>query len=61
MQLKFQNVTISLKNVTIGSLERHYRVPEFFFFKLDFEKIEFQKRGICQFCSSFFTPTNKWI
>ena len=39
---------LELQNVNIGSLKRHYRAPDFFFFffKLNFEKIEFQKRGI---------------
>ena len=39
MELEFQNVTL-------GSIKRHYRTQEFFFFKLDFEKIKFQKMGI---------------
>ena len=37
---------IELQNVTIGPQKRHYRTPDFFFLKLDFEKIELQKRGI---------------
>ena len=33
------------------SLKRHYRALDFFFFfKLDFEKIEFQNRGISLLC-----------
>ena len=32
MELEFQNATIGPSNVTIGSLKRHYRAPEFFIF-----------------------------
>ena len=40
MEFEFQNATI-------GSLKYYYRTPKFFFFlKLDFEKIKFQKKGI---------------
>ena len=48
MEIELQNATIGYENVIIGSLKRHYRAPEFFFFflKLDFEKVEFQKIGI---------------
>ena len=43
MEIELQNATRGYENVTIGSLKRHYRTPEFFFFffKLDFEKVEF--------------------
>ena len=49
MELEFQNGTISPYNVTIGSLKRNYRAPGiifFFFYKLDFETIEFQNMSI---------------
>ena len=48
MELKLQNVIIGPENVTISSLKCHYRVSEIFFFflKLDFEKVEFQKKRI---------------
>ena len=47
MEIELQNATRGYENVTIGSLKRHYRAPDFFFFlELDFEKVEFQKMGI---------------
>ena len=34
MEIELQNATKGYENVTIGSLKRHYRAPEFFFFFL---------------------------
>ena len=52
-------MTIELQNVTIGSLKRYYRSLEFFFLKLDFEKVEFQKNSISLI--SLGNQTKCWI
>ena len=46
MDLEFQNATIGSSNITISSLEHHYRALGIFFLNLNFEKIEFQRKSI---------------